>query len=291
MTAPRKALKGGTPAGRGSGVSVHVPASNYKAATTHFDLTRQLPSGVLDTHFGHQGYVPLPGSKEVESAALVLAGDGSAIVAFQPHGRTQEPRPSRMLLERFTPNGKLDLAFGRDGVARSPIPTLYGGGTLAMAPDGNILLLLAPGEQRPNRSAGELALTEYTPTGHLNRRFGTGGIARSQLPGERVPRYTGVDPRAIIFDGAGDAIVVGEHSVRTVDTPAGEGFIARYTPHGRDCAFGSEGVLVDRNFGAIDAAAVQPDGRIVTAGWGSGRFLAARFLGGPAHTCRGEGKH
>ncbi len=273
-------------------VSVHVPASDYKGATTHLDLTRRLPSGVLDTHFGHRGYAPLPGSEEVESATLMLAGDGSAIVAFQPYSRTEKPRPSRMLLERFTPNGKqLDPAFGRDGLARSPIPTLYGGGTLAMAPDGNILLLLTPRAQRANWSAGELALTEYTPTGHLDRRFGAGGIARSQLPGERVRRFTDVDPRAITFDGAGNAIVVGTHRIQTVDTPRGNGFIARYTPNGRDCSFGDDGVLVDEHFGGISAVAVQPNGGILVAGWGSGtRFLAARYLGGSARTCPTEAK-
>lgn len=269
-------------------VSVRVPASDYKGATTHLDLTRRNPSGMLDMHFGHQGYAPLPGSQEVESAALVIASDGSAIVAFKPHSQTEDPHPSRALLERFTPNGKLDRAFGRDGVARSPIRTIYGGEALSVAPDGNILL--AVGEQRSYRGSGELVLAEYTPSGHLDPRFGTGGIARSQLPGKRT-HYTSVEPSAITFDAAGDAIVVGKHSVKTVDTPAGDGFIARYTPRGRDCSFGEEGVLVDGNFGAIDAAAVQPDGRIVAAGWGHGkRFLAARYLGGPARTCPGEAK-
>jgi hypothetical protein len=148
---------------------------------------------------------------------------------------------------------------------------------------------LRAGAPRPNRSAGELALIEYTPAGHLDRRFGTGGIARSQLPGERVRRFTGVDPRAITFDAAGDPIVVGTHHIQTVDTPAGEGFIARYTPHGRDCSFGDDGVLADEHFGGMSAVTVQPDGRILAAGWGNGkRFLAARYLGGPARTCPGE---
>jgi hypothetical protein len=92
-----------------------------------------------------------------------------------------------------------------------------------------------------------------------------------------------------VFDAAGDLIIVGKHQIHTVDTPAGDGFIARYTPQGRDCSFGTRGLMVDEGIGTADAVVVQQDGRIVIAGWGRGtRFLAARYMGGGRpRTCAG----
>jgi len=101
-------------------------------------------------------------------------------------------------------------------------------------------------------------------------------------------RICGVDPRAIAFAAAGDAIVVGELPKRTGDVPLATGFIARYTPHGRDCSFGAGGVVINDEMGGASAIAVQPNGRIVIAGWSHKAFMAARYIGGGTpHTCGG----
>ncbi|MGA2165521.1 MAG: hypothetical protein ABSH36_13770 [Solirubrobacteraceae bacterium] len=66
------------------------------------------------------------------------------------------------------------------------------------------------------------------------------------------------------------------------------GFIARYTPHGRDCSFGAGGVVINDEMGGASAIAVQPNGRIVIAGWSHKAFMAARYIGGGTpHTCGG----
>ena len=121
---------------------------------------------------------------------------------------------------------------------------------MAVAPNGHILLVSAarPEARQRREESGvfrrsrfeseELVLADYTSAGWPDRSFGKNGAARSWLTAEHL---SDVDPRAIGFDTAGDAIVVGELPKRTVDVPLGTGFIARYTPHGRDCSFGAGG--------------------------------------------------
>lgn len=73
-----------------------------------------------------------------------------------------------------------------------------------------------------------------------------------------------------------------------MDVPLGTGFLARYTPHGRDCSFGTKGVVTDNEIGGASAVTVQPNGRIVIA-WSHNAFMAARYIGGGTpHTCHGE---
>jgi hypothetical protein len=201
--------------------------------------------------------------------------------------------PRRYFLERLTPAGRVDRAFGRQGIARLPGSV----STMAVAPNGHILLASAerPKARQIREGSGllvratfeseELVLAYYTSAGWPDRSFGKNGAARSWLTAEHLGR---VDPRAIAFDAAGDAIVVGELPKRTGDVPLATGFIARYTPHGRDCSFGAGGVVINDEMGGASAIAVQPNGRIVIAGWSHKAFMAARYIGGGTpHTCGG----
>jgi uncharacterized delta-60 repeat protein len=266
-----------------------VPATNYDAAVEKLGVTRLLSSGERDTHFGHKGYVSLPPG--TEPVGLLPERDEGVLLAFATESRVSLPKASlpkesHIFLERLTPAGKLDRAFGTSGIVQIPLQGAFAGGALFTAPNGD--LLIAGGEGRgTNLEEGNhsLILAAYRQTGRPDRSFGKEGIARAHLPTDTP--YLSISPRAVAFDSLGDAIVVGENRIRTVDTPAGDGFLARFTPHGRDCSFGVRGIVIDKRMGAANAVAVQPDGRIVVAGWGGG-FLAARYMGGPAHTCNGE---
>lgn len=266
-----------------------VPATDYDAAVRKLGITRLLPSGKRDTHFGHKGYVSLPPG--TEPVGLLPERDEGVLLAFATESRVSLPKASlpkesHIFLERLTPAGKLDRSFGTSGIVQIPLQGAFAGGALFSAPNGDVLI--AGGEQRgTNLKEGHhsLILAAYKQTGHPDRSFGKEGIARSHLP-SAIP-YLRISPRAIAFDSLGDTIVVGENRIRTVDTPAGDGFLARFTPHGRDCSFGVGGVVIDTRMGAANAVAVQPNGRIVVAGWGGG-FLATRYMGGAARTCAGE---
>jgi hypothetical protein len=91
-------------------------------------------------------------------------------------------------------------------------------------------LFVVPGEGT-NDNKG-LVFAGYTYTGHLDPNFGKGGVARISFP--QGKRFRCISPRAITFDAASDAIVVGEQRIRTVDTPAGDALVVRFfTPSGR----------------------------------------------------------
>jgi uncharacterized delta-60 repeat protein len=259
------------------------------------DVARYLSSGAPDPSFGYGGYASLrlpetpdevalsPGRlapPEATPMALATPRGGGVLVAFAVASSTATGYgPQRYFLERLTPAGRVDQAFGRHGVVRLPGTV----GTMAVAPDGHILLASfetaygLPSDRGSRPPGGRLVLADFTSAGRPDRSFGTNGVVRSRrIAGER----TGIEPHAIAFDGAGDAIVVGELPVRTIDVPDGSGFVARYTARGLDCAFGAGGVVVDPEVGGASAVAVQPDGRIVVAGWSRHAFMAERYLGG-----------
>lgn len=270
-----------------------VPATDYHEAVEKSAITRILPSGRRDTRFGHHGYVSLP--TEAEPVGLVSQRDESVLLAFTTGNQVHPLKPSYIFIERLSPTGRLDRSFGTRGIARIPLQGFTVGITLFPAPDGD--LLIAGGEHRgTSLFEGEdyLMLAAYTRAGQPDRHFGRDGITRSRLPvdspgagparaldGDETAAplpYRGPRPTAIAFDASGNAVMAGD---------ARGGFLARYTPHGRDCAFGSGGVIVDERFGAMTALALQPNGRIVVAG-GGGEFRAARYMGGASHTCAGE---
>jgi uncharacterized delta-60 repeat protein len=267
---------------------VAVPPTDFTAGTWWLAIKRLRSSGQRDPRFGHDGYAVLPNAQEATPLGVIVQRDGGVIVGFRgaedhseaQEGRKRSPKISRSFIVRLTSAGKLDRRFGKRGIARLPFKGVAR--SVLMTARGGHLLVTAGGE---SNGIEDLALVDYTGAGHLDPSFGKAGVARMGFPGGE--RFLAVSPRAIAFDAVGDATVVGEHRIRTVDTPAGDAFIARFTPRGRDCSFGADGLLVDERFTAANAVAVQPDGRIVVAG-GAGRFIAARYLGtGPPHTCPG----
>lgn len=275
-------------------------------STVQIDVVRSLADGALDTSFGHGGYLRLhiPESPreaalpprlavapEAEPMALAIERPGAVLIAFSTADSLAEGygRP-RYFLERYTANGRLDRGFGSRGLVQLP----QGVSAMAVAPNGHILV--ASGERAADRGPlqgrapehGELVLRTYTAAGRRDRSFGKDGAVRSPpLAGE----HAGVAPRAIAFDGAGDTLVVGGLPQQTVDTPMGKGFLARFTAHGLDCSFGAAGIVVDGAVGSADAVAVQPDDRIVTAGWSRKAFVAARYIGGGSPRTCGDEAH
>jgi uncharacterized delta-60 repeat protein len=305
-----------TPEPKGSQEEQRDPQGRIVALATPtpftIDVVRYLASGALDASFGHGGYAQLhlpktrreaaqqPGTlgpPDAKPMALALQRNGSAIVAFAMAsfnpGGSPPYGPPRYFLERLTAAGRVDRSFGRRGIARLPV----GVSKIVVAPDGHILMVSAelpegrqgreePGRVRSRFASEDLVLVDYTRAGRPDRSFGKDGVARSRLTAESL---WGIDSRAIAFDAAGDVIVVGELPKRTVDVPLGTGFLARYTPHGRDCSFGAGGVVIDDEVGGASAVAVQPNGRIVIAGWSQRAFMAARYMGGGTpRTCRSE---
>ncbi|MBA3413501.1 MAG: PASTA domain-containing protein [Actinobacteria bacterium] len=223
-----------------------------------FALARYEQDGSLDATFGEGGKVRTtfrPGS--IDGAyAVALQIDGKIVAG----GRTRAGAASAFALARYGPDGRLDPSFGSGGRVITPIP---GRGldrvfALAVQPDGK---LVAAGGSFEGDS--EVVLTRYNQDGSLDTSLDGDGIAVASFkPIDMVPQHL-----AVQRDGK---LLV-----------PGYGGIVRFTSNGSlDRTFGRGG-RADMCCFDTAAAAIQPDGKILTIGTsfsgGTGDFSVARL--------------
>jgi uncharacterized delta-60 repeat protein len=134
-------------------------------------LARYLPSGAPDIGFGKLGKVIVDaGSLDEEIRDLALSPDGRITAA----GFTNGEKLGDALLARFTPDGRLDPGFGDGGLSVTDFGTKSDRLTaLVLQPDGWVV---GAGEIAREHHA-DFAVMRYDPEGHLDRGFGTGGVA------------------------------------------------------------------------------------------------------------------
>jgi uncharacterized delta-60 repeat protein len=246
-----------------------------------FALARYHPDGTLDTSFGVGGRVTtdFPGLAAVPSA-VVIQPDGKILVAggafplFTFLGDFK--------IARYNPDGSLDAGFGTGGIVTTSFP---GQGSyafaLALQQDGRIV---AAGTDYVDFSSDEssdtdFALARYNPDGSLDASFGLGGQVTTDFDGSND------DVLAVLVQPDGRIVAVGSaENLRTFYDFA----LARYEPNGRlDTNFGARGKVRtdfgDQGFDRAEAAVLQPDGRIVAAGFAIGQqgapenFAVARY--------------
>ncbi len=239
-----------------------------------FALARYSASGKLDAMFGVKGRVTtdFPGLAAVASAVVVqpdgkilVAGGAFALFVFA----------GNFALARYNADGSLDAGFGNGGV----VTTNFGHGSyassLALQPDGKIV---AAGTvfvdfSSDDSSNTDFALARYNPDGTLDGSFGVGGRVTTDFDGFNDDAFS------LLIQPDGKLVAVG-----SAKNPADfyDFALARYHANGTlDTTFGSAGkVRTDaggHNFDRARAAALQPDGKIVAAGFGSSPLGAQQF--------------
>jgi uncharacterized delta-60 repeat protein/uncharacterized repeat protein (TIGR01451 family) len=228
-----------------------------------FAVLRLLRDGTPDPDFGGDGVVTvdLAGGND-EATSVVVQPDGAILVAGRVFpgisALSDLGVPSMTGVLRLEPDGDLDDGFGDDGVVLlDRAPDREALTALALADDGTILLggLVAdPGAE------SDLAVLRLLPDGDTDDGFG-GGLVRTDFGGNDEARAVAVRP-----DGSIVAAGVTRSAGRTAFALAG------YDATGAPAAgFGSGGSVVTDVTGDLDelrAIAVQPDGRVVTAGEG-----------------------
>jgi uncharacterized delta-60 repeat protein len=217
-------------------------------ADNQLAVARYNPDGQLDATFGAGGKVIFDWGGSEEAQAVAIQPDGKLLLAGALDGN--------LLLARLLPNGALDPTFGAGGKTSTDL----GGADRALAlfvqPDGKL--------QVAGSSDGRFALAQYTAAGVLDASFGSGGILRSAYAANAAARTS--DGRTATAGADGQAVVV-----------------ARYRADGLpDGGFGASGQVTlmpgksyDGGSGGSAFVAVQPDGKIVTAG--------LQWLCDPAH--------
>jgi uncharacterized delta-60 repeat protein len=245
-----------------------------------FVVTRYNTDGTLDNTFGSRGRVrtDFPGLAAVPSSVVIQA-DGKIVVAggafplFTFAGNFE--------VVRYNRNGSLDTSFGAGGIVTTTFPEGSYAFDVALQPDGKIIAAgtvfvdFNPGDQ----SDTDFALARYNPDGTPDATFGNGGQVMTDFVGMEDDAFS------VLIQPDGKIVAVGSanNAATFYDFAA-----ARYLSNGTiDTTFGVGGKVStdfgDQNFDRARSAALQPDGRIVAAGFAisqnglSQNFAVARY--------------
>ncbi len=266
------------------GKIITVGRANVQGASNSFiSLARYTTMGALDTSFDADGKVTtsFTGYPYAIPSAIALQADGKIVTA----GRANTSGPGGynfalddFMVARHNADGTVDTGFGTNGQA---VANINGGDdvyTLAIQPDGKIL---AGGEA--NYPNDQFALARFTTAGVLDNTFGTGGKTTTTFVSSNEQQI-----RAIAIQTDGKIVAAGYAKTGPGTGIEGRDFaLARFSPDGAlDTSFGVDGKISTDffgNFEGAEAVAIQPDGKIVAAGYarnpaGTTVFALARYL-------------
>jgi len=245
-----------------------------------FAVARYNSDGTLDTTFGRGGKVhtDFPGLAAVPSA-VVIQPDGKIVVAggafplFTFAGN--------FVIVRYNANGNLDRSFGDNGIVTTVMSAGSYASSVALQTDGKIVAAgtlfvdFVIGDQ----SDTDFVVARYNRNGSLDTTFGNGGIVSTDFLGKED------DVFSVLIQPDGKIVAVGSANdpVNNYDFAA-----VRYFSNGAiDTSFGVSGKVQtdfgDQNFDRAQSAALQPDGKIVAAGFaisqngGVQNFAVARY--------------
>jgi uncharacterized delta-60 repeat protein len=223
------------------------------ADTADVALVRYTADGSLDPSFGSGGKVLTDfGGASDRASAVAIEPDGKIVAA----GASGDGVSDDFALVRYNADGSLDLTFGRDGKVLTDLRGYDTASAVAIQPDGRIV---AAGLSNGADPSYDFALVRYNADGSLDPSFGSGGAVLTDLGGSNLDEATAV---AIQQDAKIVAAGVSDSDFALV----------RYNADGSlDRDFGSSGkVLTDIGTSSNDAAlavAIQPDARIIAAGY------------------------
>lgn len=250
-----------------------------------FALARYLTNGTLDTSFGSNGVVTtiIHSTQSAAGAfAVAIQANGKIVAA----GDVSLPTNDNFALARYNTDGSLDTSFSGDGKAQSDFDSgddaAY---AVAIQGDGRIVVA---GKAAVSGDA-DFGVERFNPDGTLDSSFSGNGKVN-------IAFGDSDSASAMAIQSDGKLIVAGDHldcGFISCDTDFA---LARLNTDGSlDPTFDWDGKLTT-GFGDWDTAhgvAVQPDGKIVAAGYKSGvGFALARYLsnGSLDATFDGDGK-
>jgi uncharacterized delta-60 repeat protein len=231
-------------------------------------------AGDLDASFGAGGIAlaAFPGGSFAK--AIAVQPDGKIVVVGAAAGSS---RNGEFAVARFDTAGVLDPTFGTGGMltTRIALGANDEARSVAIQPDAKIVVAGTPGGRR-------IAVVRYLPNGTLDPSFSGNGIVRNDLtPGVDVGFDVALQPN-------GKIVVAGVEN-----GPIRPRFaIVRYLRDGTlDGAFGDGGVVTLVHGGVGRALVLQPDGRIVVAGYTPYGLTVVRLLpsGDPDRSFAGDG--
>lgn len=215
-------------------------------------------SGELDSSFAGDGVATLGiTAADDEFKALVVQPDGKPVAV----GYTAENGDPDLLLARFTSEGMPDNTFGTNGRVVLDVGDIDAFWAVALQADGRIV---AAGLTSAVGSGDRVAVARFNADGSADGTFATGGLAALDLGSDSDRAWD------LALQADGRIVVTGStHSGGNDYDP----FLVRLTTAGAlDASFNGTGILVTdvgTEDGSAVGVAVQPDGRIVQAGYAS----------------------
>jgi uncharacterized delta-60 repeat protein len=248
-----------------------IVVAGVAGSTDPYIVARYTLDGSPDPTFGSaNGRQTAPFT--VFPRAVAIQPDGKIIVG----GLGQGSLPFSVALFRLNAGGSTDTTFGSGGLVTVNFPAESSIYDVAVLPDGKIL---ACGEVFLDNS---FLLIRFNMNGTLDTSFGNGGTVRAKM---------GPTTQAI---GAARAMAI-QPDLKIVAVGVAEDCwaIARFLPDGQlDEDFSSDGkILLNFDVGTEEAAdvVIQPDGKIVVAGWRAIAVIARLNSDGTPDTTFGSG--
>ncbi|HEX8249560.1 MAG TPA: FG-GAP-like repeat-containing protein [Pyrinomonadaceae bacterium] len=237
-----------------------VVAAWNSGEQNNFIALRLNPNGTLDTTFDGDGLAATNFGLGTRPQDLKIQPDGKIVMAG--YFQTDIAPVGRILFAavRFNPNGSLDTSFDGDGKASADIGNTARAYSVALQPDGKIVL--AGTAQESSNSPVSFGLVRMNPNGSLDNSFdGDGRVSTVFSIGQ-----SGARDVAVQADGR--IVAVG---TTTAPSPSfvNNFAVARYLPDGSlDPTFDQDGRVTTLLFGEASAVAVafQSDGKILVAG-------------------------
>ncbi|HYV92926.1 MAG TPA: T9SS type A sorting domain-containing protein [Chitinophagales bacterium] len=229
---------------------------------TFFSAAVFAQAGELDSSFGTYGKVIIHnGPHWIGPESIAIQPDGKIVTA----GVSFNGANNDFGLLRFKSNGALDSSFGIDGKVITAIGVLDEAYAVAIQPDGKII---AAGQSSPG-----FAVARYNTDGALDATFGNNGIVTTGGIGSG--------------GGIAFSVAIQPNSKIVAAGVANNGFnvdfaLVRYNTNGAlDSSFGTNG-KVTTDFGLSDdwafAVTVQPDGKIIEAGYSSNLMMYQTYF-------------
>jgi uncharacterized delta-60 repeat protein len=240
-------------------------------SNSDFALVRYNTDGSLDTTFDTDGKVTTPFSDGIDEAYAVAVQADGKIVAV---GYESDQSGLDFALARYNSNGSLDTSFDTDGkVTTNILDSTDQAYAVAIQPDGKLVVA----GSAFNNGINGFALARYQANGSLDTTFDADGKTFTSILGHNDSAY------AVAVQPDGKIVAAGSAGTGNEFDFA----LARYNVNGTlDTSFDADGKLTTKftnDFDGVFGAAVQPDGRIIAAGYATNngvRNLAlARYTG------------
>lgn len=163
-------------------------------------VVRYRSNGSRDASFGVRGtfisHLPV-GQSPFLATSVKIQGSSGKVVLGGWYGQ------GALLVMRLTSNGHLDRSFGAKRRGYSKLTVGGGSQAIALTSTGSILV----GASNSNVAGRPMVVAKYTPSGHLDRRFGVRGVARIMFWDPVTAASAGV--AAISVGGNGQATIMG----------------------------------------------------------------------------------